>query len=335
MVDIMKQEMIMIETCPCCKSKSHYPWLKAMGFELVTCANCKHHYATEVYLSEILATDYYGKDSQYFDSRTMASKQQRFRDYRVLLGQAWNRKGRVLDVGCNAGEFLSLFAAEGWEVAGIEISRPAAEYAQRNIPGPIWIGSVEDALPKGNTFDLITITHVLEHLQNPVQVLTRLASALRPGGHLLVEVPNANDAFLSIWRGYYRPLCPGDHLSFFTEKSLRKTLENAGMMVQKTICPTHARDIVYTPLLSTLDLLRTFRGRRSPTMRGGVAVQTRYRGRFRRPLKQIIDSTIEVFDPLICSIAQQITPTQGPVLIMTATLAEGSTSGQQYDKGSY
>lgn len=96
----------------------------------------------------------------------------------------------LLDVGSGGGEFAYLLASLGHRVTGIEPNRGYAEYAVTHYGVTAHIGRVQDsALPPG-IFDVITIWHVLEHLEDPRAVLKRLHSWLKPDGVLIVEVPN-------------------------------------------------------------------------------------------------------------------------------------------------
>lgn len=97
---------------------------------------------------------------------------------------------RILDVGSGGGEFAYLLKGMGHEVVGIEPNRGYGTFAATQYGLDVRAGFVGDfELPKGG-FDLITIWHVLEHTEDPGAVLLQLRGALRPGGRLVVEVPN-------------------------------------------------------------------------------------------------------------------------------------------------
>lgn len=96
----------------------------------------------------------------------------------------------VLDVGSGGGEFAYLLASLGHCVTGIEPNRGYAEHAVTHYGITSHIGLVQDSVLPPDTFDVITIWHVLEHLENPRTVLKRLHSWLKPDGVLIVEVPN-------------------------------------------------------------------------------------------------------------------------------------------------
>lgn len=97
---------------------------------------------------------------------------------------------KILDVGSGGGEFLYLLKLLGHDVYGIEPNRGYAAYAIREYDLTIEVGLVQEVPLPVDTFDVITMWHVLEHTEDPAAVLARLRPALRTGGILVVEVPN-------------------------------------------------------------------------------------------------------------------------------------------------
>ena len=164
------------------------------------------------------------------------------------------------------------------------------------------------------------MTHVLEHIREPVAALQKLRDLAKPTGSILLEVPNADDVMLPLFGGSYRPLCPGDHVSFFDEASLAKALRDAGWRVELVVSPLHARDVFYGAMMSSLDFLRT-RGGKQLQGAGGVEAQTRYRGRFRRPIKRALDVLVEAVDPAVVELRRQLSGQRGNVLIAQARVA--------------
>ena len=325
MTDISQQRK-MIPKCPVCECMDRRHWLNAGGFELVRCAGCGHRYSMQVLAGDLLANSYYSESVHDIASRVNSAKADRFPVYLDMLGRAGRASGRVLDVGCNAGELLHFFAHHGWSIAGIETSPGPAEYARNKLRAPIWQGTVEEVLPDSERFDVITLTHVLEHIVAPVPFLRRLRRAM-DDGILLLEVPNANDLLLRFWRGTYRPLCPGDHVSFFDLSSFDLLLGRSGFEVIEVRSPTQARDVIYPSILSAFDYLRhavpnvKFARSRESFSEIGVLGQARYRGRFREPLRRIIDGFAAAIDPLVGR-ATQHSRGKGSVLIVTARVAK-------------
>ena len=103
--------------------------------------------------------------------------------------------GRLLDFGCGWGFFLGVAQERGWEAYGLEPMPGQAVHARAKF-GAAVVADVlcEDTFPAG-TFDVVTAFQVFEHVPNPADVLKKLKPALRPGGVILIEVPN-----IDTWR---------------------------------------------------------------------------------------------------------------------------------------
>jgi 2-polyprenyl-3-methyl-5-hydroxy-6-metoxy-1,4-benzoquinol methylase len=288
-----------IEACPVCGAAERRPRLFDPVFPLAVCASCGHVYGERLLEASVLAEGYYDEPDADLAVRSMAAKEARFLEYQAMLRRHGVTGGRVLDVGCNAGDLLTLFQRRGWEVAGVEPSPGPAAFARARRGLLVWTGTV-DALPEHERFDLVTMSHVLEHVPRAVPLLERLRRALRPGGHLLIEVPNVDDPLLRLWGRHYRPLCLGDHVSFFSPRSLRDALARASFAVADEASPTHARDVVYPSLLSAVDWVRGLRPRPpSPAAPVGVEAQVRYRGALRAPLRKAFDALTDAIDPAV------------------------------------
>lgn len=142
--------------------------------------------------------------------------------------------GAVLDVGCASGGLLALLRERASYEAGVEISaRAAAEAAE--VADYVVAGPVESAEFAAATFDLVVLADVLEHLVDPADVLARAVRWTKPGGHVVVSVPNIAhwQARLVVARGQWRAEDSGTfdatHLRFFTVERLRALVEGAGL----------------------------------------------------------------------------------------------------------
>ncbi len=115
----------------------------------------------------------------------LATKQKRHdRQLQLLAPHLDGGAGRrSLDFGCGRGAWLDALQAAGWDTAGIEPGPSQREIAGRRH-------RMIDAPPTEPEFDLIISNHVFEHLRDPMQTARALAGALRPGGHLLISVPD-------------------------------------------------------------------------------------------------------------------------------------------------
>jgi SAM-dependent methyltransferase len=134
--------------------------------------------------------------------------------------------GRLLDLGCGEGQFLEFARRAGWSVMGVDFDEHAVE-AARSRGLDIRLGGVE-AVDPSERFDGITLSHVIEHVHDPLAVLKACYGLLKPGGWIWLQTPNI-DALGHVrygpdWRG----LEPPRHLVLFTLESMRKSLVGAG-----------------------------------------------------------------------------------------------------------
>jgi SAM-dependent methyltransferase len=135
--------------------------------------------------------------------------------------------GRLLDIGCQKGEFMWVMRERGWDVQGLEFS-PLAP----NVFGlPIFHGTLEQAPFAPRSFDLITLWAVLEHVHDPVGMLRSVRRLLRPGGRAFVLVPNFN----SIPGRFLRHDDVPRHLVMFTKQTLAAAAARADLQVVRYV----------------------------------------------------------------------------------------------------
>jgi 2-polyprenyl-3-methyl-5-hydroxy-6-metoxy-1,4-benzoquinol methylase len=133
--------------------------------------------------------------------------------------------GRALDIGCGSGQFLHDLRGRGWDVAGLELNTEIASTVS-SIHG-FAVETNLDAF-ENESFDLITITHVLEHVRDPRAMLTQCSRLLRPGGIIAVAVPNLDSWQARLTRENWFHLDVPRHLWHFSENWLSKTVQSLG-----------------------------------------------------------------------------------------------------------
>ena len=134
---------------------------------------------------------------------------------------------RVLDVGCGNGDFLVRIRDFGWEVAGQEVDESSAAFAHA---AGIDV-AVADTLTMpyaAESFDAITMNHVIEHLHDPVAVLGACLRMLRPGGTIWIATPNVDAALHREFGRRWAPLDPPRHLILFSRRSLAEAVTRTG-----------------------------------------------------------------------------------------------------------
>jgi 2-polyprenyl-3-methyl-5-hydroxy-6-metoxy-1,4-benzoquinol methylase len=134
---------------------------------------------------------------------------------------------RLLDFGCGAAGFLQRTRSLAAEVTGIELETRVRDH---------WAGKIKivpGVEAAGGGYDLITAFHVIEHLPDPRAMLTRLASALKPNGRMIVEVPSADDALLTLYdcAAFQRFTYWSQHLFLFNASTLEMLARQAGLRI--------------------------------------------------------------------------------------------------------
>lgn len=140
--------------------------------------------------------------------------------------------GKMLEIGCASGSFMHCMAKTGWDVEGIEFSPQAAE-AARSLGHPVYTGSVETAPEPKQPYDLVVGWMVLEHLHDPILSLKKLHRWTKPGGWLVVSVPDAGALEFRIFKHNWYGLHLPNHLYHYTPITLDKVLKCSRWSMQK------------------------------------------------------------------------------------------------------
>ena len=139
---------------------------------------------------------------------------------------------RILDIGCGFCETLGYHQNRGCKVYGVEADENAQKIAER-YGFNIEIGLFDPKTYEPNSFDYVTMDQVLEHIVVPMKTLQEIGSVLKPGGKLIVSVPNISALgryfFGSRWLGWHFPY----HRHFFTRQSFSLLAEQSGFVLEK------------------------------------------------------------------------------------------------------
>ncbi|WDF59746.1 class I SAM-dependent methyltransferase [Flavobacterium sp. KACC 22758] len=161
-----------------------------------------------------------------------------------LINSEQSQKGKILDIGAGTGDFLLTAKNDGWNVIGIEPSDRAKNIAkQKGISFAEETASLEN-----NSFDVITMWHVLEHVPNLELQIQELKRLLKPTGTLIVAVPNFKsfDAkhYGEFWAAFDVPI----HFWHFSKKAIKSLFEKVDMKLEKVLPMKF--DSFYVSLLS-------------------------------------------------------------------------------------
>ena len=226
--------LIQTHPCPVCAATAARPTfaIRGMAARVVVCAGCGlgtlHPQPDGATIAGFYPPEYYGETGAKFEPlveslvRLVAARHVRFLVRRLPRG------GRVLDLGCGRGVLLETFANMGFEVHGVEVSETAAQGADPRVQLRFALRLSEVQYP-AESFDQIVIWHVLEHVPDPRETLLEVHRILKPGGRVVVAVPNFS-SWQARWAGpaWFHLDLPR-HLFHFPVKALRALLEDCGL----------------------------------------------------------------------------------------------------------
>jgi 2-polyprenyl-3-methyl-5-hydroxy-6-metoxy-1,4-benzoquinol methylase len=135
--------------------------------------------------------------------------------------------GRLLDVGCGSGDFLAFMQQLGWRVEGVDFDAKAVKNAAaKGVHARV--GSLESQKFPESTFDAVTMSHFIEHVHDPRNLLRECWRILKPGGHLVAVTPNTGSFGHRLYGDCWMHLDPPRHLHLFNVNTLRSLAEAAG-----------------------------------------------------------------------------------------------------------
>jgi SAM-dependent methyltransferase len=136
--------------------------------------------------------------------------------------------GRVLEVGCGSGQQLAALRARGWDVQGLEVDEHAAAHARNAFGVPVFCGTLHQASFGDEEFDAVVMSHVIEHVYDPIGLLRESRRVLKRGGHLVSITPNSEGWGHARFRRSWFGLDPPRHLFLFSRKTLEHIAQTCG-----------------------------------------------------------------------------------------------------------
>jgi 2-polyprenyl-3-methyl-5-hydroxy-6-metoxy-1,4-benzoquinol methylase len=216
------------EGCPLCRAPREF---LPERFGLLSCVGCGLVVSPDIWIpriDEILDDAWFGEDWDPAASpwlRWFESIGNRRMYKRV---QHAGNGGSLLEVGFGSGTFLAYMQARGWRVQGCDLSQSVCRRAAGRWAVPTHWGEVS-SLPKDIRYDLVVMSHILEHVQDPLGMLGEIRQRMNHGGYLYVTVPNVAcwEARLSGWIGY-QPY----HFTYFSQETLTSAFVRSGFHIE-------------------------------------------------------------------------------------------------------
>ena len=213
---------------------------KGVETQVVRCKECGVFYTQPTLIPE---SNPYDKETadEYFHLHDSQLKIHQGEGLATAAEKILGTTGKMLELGCGRGELLRGAANRGWIVYGVEMTEGFAQVA-RTHGVEIERSSIKESKLLDQTYDVVLLAAILEHLYDPLETLKRVKNALRPGGLIFIDVPNESSLTMRFGNMYMRargrdwsinlsPTLSPFHVVGFSPASLKQTLESVGFRI--------------------------------------------------------------------------------------------------------
>ena len=229
----------LIKKCPACRSEI----LSSTGVfiennEIIQCNLCQHQFNN-------CSLDDFNNSMQKFEHHSGTSPKKKDLQRRVKrLNKIFKRfipksikKGRYLDIGCSDGFTLGVAKKYGLNSHGVEIAKKPGNIAKKNGFN-VHIGPLESAQFKDNSFDVISLFEVIEHVPDPEAILKEIYRILNNNGVLIISTGNAQSISARVLKSnwdYYDFYGHGGHINFYCKNSIELLCNNHNLKINKIL----------------------------------------------------------------------------------------------------
>jgi len=234
-------------SCNLCEGKNTEQLHRIEGFNIVRCKKCGLVYVNPRpdirSLKALYDREYFHNDEKHSSGRYLGytdylsnrNNIEKTFDKRLRTIEKFTGSGRILDVGCALGFFLSAASKRGWDVWGIDLSEYAIGFAQKEFNGRVMNKTLLKCSFSDNYFDAVTYWDVLEHVPDPKSELKEAHRIMKKGGIIGIVVPDTGSYIVKIlgknWPEFRRIR---EHIYFFNKKTLSAMLDGVGFDVLLT-----------------------------------------------------------------------------------------------------
>jgi 2-polyprenyl-3-methyl-5-hydroxy-6-metoxy-1,4-benzoquinol methylase len=235
--------MTRFSCCPLCGSQKLGPLFEIAGQGVDRCSTCslvllnpqpectdELLYAEEYYRGTCSRKE--GGQENVLEPDRVERRLESCRGVLEKIERMLGRKGSVLDLGCGPGFLLKVAQDAGWCVAGADVSRFAASYARERFGlRDVVTAPLEGVVFPFNSFDVVTLQHVIEHFRDPVRMVCRIKDWLVPGGLIWVETPDIDSGGARRAGKHWIHVKVPEHLFYFSERTLIRLLVGQGFQI--------------------------------------------------------------------------------------------------------
>lgn len=242
-----------VVSCPGCGRRDWETLFVKGGFTFVRCVECEQVFSNPQVREELVEDEYRSGSSNDIWVDVLLSERQLELDrtkFSELLDELepYRGDGRILDVGCSIGLFLHLAGERGWQTQGTEFSEKALRYAREEFGLDVLDTPLKDSALEDESFDVVTLNSVIEHVNEPKRLFAEVRRLLKPGGALYVITPNVESLACRVLHERAATFDGRNHLVYFSSSTLSRMLESSGFVVDH--CSTRVSSL--QPILEWL-----------------------------------------------------------------------------------
>jgi 2-polyprenyl-3-methyl-5-hydroxy-6-metoxy-1,4-benzoquinol methylase len=203
------------------------------AYDVMECTNCRHFFTNPTFSQSDLDDIYIDKYSYDAHSLIYREKRMRARRYASEIAKLSGARS-ALEVGCMHGLLLTELQIQGLRVSGVELDPEAVKFCkERGLD--VTHSSVENHLRKaGNKHDVIIMSHVIEHIADPIKQLTELRKRMSNNGKLVLITPNSHAKTRKLFGRYWGYWQVPVHINHFNIDSIKEMLEKSGFTLTDT-----------------------------------------------------------------------------------------------------
>ena len=258
-----------MNSCPICTTEMKFKFVTkdylvtGESFDIVECEACSIRTTTPFPDKKIIG-NYYSSDdyishddkvSGIFDSIYGLVRTYQLNKKKKLIGKYFNKSnGKILDIGCGAGDFLQYMKENHWNINGVDTSNKARKIANKKLN--IKVMDPKDWINNKEKYDVITCWHSLEHVHEPWVYLDKIKKSLTLDGFLIVALPNYQSTDAKIYKEFWAAYDTPRHLYHFTIKSMNKTIKPHGLNIESIYRMNF--DPFYVSILSAKHMGKSF-----------------------------------------------------------------------------
>ncbi|MGK0440519.1 MAG: SAM-dependent methyltransferase [Pseudohongiellaceae bacterium] len=216
--------------CPACASSNELFLFNKEGGRYVKCNDCEMVYLNPVFKDEYLE-DYYRSNHQVQGEVVENDSEFYAGLYKQGLASIETQapKGRILDVGCSTGVFLSIARDLGWQTHGVELNQEEAKHCASK--GHSVHNKLLQEVEFEHKFDAVTLWDVFEHLKNGSAYFAELKALLNPGGVIFLQIPSADSLAAKMLQQACNMYDGLEHVNLYSHKGISILAEKTGLKI--------------------------------------------------------------------------------------------------------